>query len=48
MSSSAEPTVSVDEALLRLKAGNERFVSGTAGFPTIAKPNPRVPRTGQR
>ena len=35
MSSSAEPTVSADEALLRLKGGNERFVSGTARFPTI-------------
>ena len=35
MSSSAEPTVSADEALLRLKAGNERFVSGTARFPTM-------------
>jgi len=35
MSSSAEPTVSADEALLRLKGGNERFVSGTARFPTM-------------
>src|SRR4029077_6426861 len=35
MSSSAEPTVLADEALLRLKGGNERFVSGTARFPTM-------------
>jgi len=35
MSSSAEATVSADEALLRLKGGNERFVSGTARFPTM-------------
>ena len=35
MSSSAEPIVSADEALLRLKGGNERFVSGTARFPTM-------------
>jgi len=35
MSSSAEPTVSADKALLRLKGGNERFVSGTARFPTM-------------
>ena len=37
MSSNAEPTVSADEALLRLKAGNERFVAGTARFPTVQK-----------
>ena len=37
MSSNAEPTVSADEALLRLKAGNERFLSGTARFPTVQK-----------
>ena len=37
MNSSAEPTVSADEALLRLKGGNERFVSGTARFPTVQK-----------
>jgi carbonic anhydrase len=37
MSSSAEATVSADEALLRLKGGNERFVSGTARFPTMQK-----------
>ena len=29
--------VSADEALLRLKAGNERFVAGTARFPTVPK-----------
>jgi Carbonic anhydrase len=29
--------VSADEALLRLKAGNERFVSGAARFPTVQK-----------
>ena len=37
MSSNAEPTLSADEALLRLKAGNERFVAGTARFPTVQK-----------
>ena len=37
MSSNAEPTLSADEALLRLKAGNERFVAGTAKFPTMQK-----------
>jgi carbonic anhydrase len=37
MSSTAESTVSADEALLRLKAGNERFLSGTARFPTVQK-----------
>jgi len=37
MSSKAESTVSADEALLRLKAGNERFLSGTARFPTVQK-----------
>ena len=37
MSSSTESTVSSDEALLRLKAGNERFVAGTAKFPTVQK-----------
>ena len=35
MSSSAEPTVSADEALPRLKGGNERFVSGTPRFPAM-------------
>ena len=37
MSSNAQPTISADEALLRLKAGNERFVAGTARFPTVQK-----------
>ena len=30
-------TLSADEALLRLKAGNERFVAGTARFATVQK-----------
>jgi len=29
--------LSADEALLRLKAGNQRFVAGTARFPTMQK-----------
>ena len=37
MSSHATTTLSADEALLRLKAGNERFVAGTARFPTVQK-----------
>jgi carbonic anhydrase len=37
MSSNAEFTLSADEALLRLKAGNARFVAGTARFPTVQK-----------
>ena len=37
MSSNAEPMLSADEALLRLKAGNQRFVAGTARFPTMQK-----------
>ncbi|HUC76911.1 MAG TPA: carbonic anhydrase, partial [Vicinamibacterales bacterium] len=37
VSSNAEPTLSADEALNRLKAGNERFVAGTARFPTVWK-----------
>ena len=37
MSSGAESKVSADEALQRLKAGNERFVAGTAQFPTMQK-----------
>ena len=35
MSSKAEFRLSADEALLRLKAGNERFVAGKASFPTV-------------
>ncbi len=30
-------TISADEALERMKAGNERFVAGTARFPTVQK-----------
>ena len=37
MSSNAAPTLSADEALQRLKAGNERFLAGTAKFPTVQK-----------
>ena len=37
MSSKTETTPSADEALLRLKAGNERFLAGTARFPTVQK-----------
>lgn len=37
MSSRTGTTLSADEALLRLKAGNERFVAGTARFPTVQK-----------
>src|SRR5688572_11724046 len=37
MSSNAESTLSADEALQRLKAGNERFIAGTARFPTVQK-----------
>ena len=37
MSSNAGSTISADEALLRLKAGNERFVAGEARFPTLQK-----------
>jgi carbonic anhydrase len=35
MSPDAEFTLSADEALLRLKAGNERFIAGKATFPTV-------------
>ena len=34
MSSHQEPTISADEALARLEAGNARFTAGTARFPT--------------
>lgn len=37
MSANAEATMSADEALLRLKAGNERFLSASARFPTVQK-----------
>jgi carbonic anhydrase len=34
---SAPPTITADEALARLRAGNERFVGGEARFPTVQK-----------
>ena len=37
MSEHLKPTISPDEALERLKAGNERFLTGIAKFPTIQK-----------
>jgi carbonic anhydrase len=37
MSSNAPSTISADEALLRLKEGNERFVAGTARFIDVKK-----------
>jgi carbonic anhydrase len=37
MSEHAKSTLSADEALLRLKAGNDRFVAGTAKFSTVQK-----------
>src|SRR5689334_25214895 len=37
MSHSSTSTLSAGEALLRLKAGNDRFVAGTAKFPTVYK-----------
>src|SRR6476660_1721437 len=37
MSSNAAPTISAEEALQRLKAGNERFIAGTTQFPTAQK-----------
>ena len=37
MSANTESTLSADDALLRLKAGNERFLAGTARFPTVQK-----------
>src|SRR6188768_1684766 len=37
MSVNPESTVSADEAVQRLKAGNERFLAGTARFPTVQK-----------
>jgi carbonic anhydrase len=33
----AEPSISADEALARLAAGNERFLRGEARFPTVQK-----------
>src|SRR6476660_10639011 len=37
MSSNPELAISADEALQRLKRGNERFLAGTARFPTVQK-----------
>ncbi len=37
MSTSSPPAYTAEEALDRLKAGNERFVSGRARFPTVQK-----------
>src|ERR1700758_2180958 len=37
MSSNEEFTLTADEALLRLKAGNERFIVGKARFPTVQR-----------
>jgi carbonic anhydrase len=37
VSSNAPSTLSADDALQRLKAGNQRFVAGTARFPTVQK-----------
>jgi hypothetical protein len=45
MGSSNETTLAADETLLRLEAGNERFVAGTAQFFHGAK---ETPPTSQR
>jgi len=37
MATNGQPVCSADEALERLKAGNARFVSGHARFPTVQK-----------
>jgi len=37
MSENTESTLSADEALQHLKSGNERFLAGTARFPTVQK-----------
>jgi carbonic anhydrase len=37
MSSNTESTLTADEALLRLIAGNDRFLADTAKFPTVQK-----------
>lgn len=37
MSNSPTTSLSADEGLARLKAGNERFLNGTARFPTVQK-----------
>jgi carbonic anhydrase len=35
MSANPKSALTADEALLRLKAGNDRFITGTAKFPTV-------------
>jgi carbonic anhydrase len=37
MSSNEPPAITADEALERLQAGNQRFLDGTARFPTVQK-----------
>jgi len=37
MSANTKSTVTADEALLRLQAGNDRFLAGKARFPTVQK-----------
>jgi carbonic anhydrase len=37
MSANTKPTLTADEALLRLKVGNDRFLAGKARFPTVQK-----------
>src|SRR5436189_6155101 len=37
MSANSESTMTADEAILRLRAGNDRFLAGTARFPTVQK-----------
>jgi carbonic anhydrase len=37
MSAHPIPAISADEALRRLREGNERFLNGTARFPTVQK-----------
>lgn len=37
MTSNSDPAMTAAEALQRLMAGNERFVAGTARFPTVQK-----------
>ncbi len=37
MSSNLASQISADEALLRLREGNDRFMAGTARFPTVRK-----------
>jgi carbonic anhydrase len=37
MSANEPPAITADEALERLRAGNQRFLDGTARFPTVQK-----------